>query len=66
MGRERTLPWRVGRKLGRTIYAMGDQDDEGDGVLIGVMDTAELAREAVEAHNQRREWVLARIREGVA
>lgn len=67
MGRERTLPWRVGRKVGRTIYAIGDQDGpEGDGVLIGVMDTAELAREAVEAHNQRREWVLARIREGVA
>lgn len=36
--------WRVGRKVGRTIY-------RGD-TLIGVMDTPELAREAVEARTR--------------
>lgn len=35
--------WRVGRKVGRTVY----QDDE----LIGVMDTAELAEKVVRAVN---------------
>jgi hypothetical protein len=45
------LPWRCGRKVGRTIYAqLGDMPDEGD-PLIGVMDTRELAGEAVLAHN---------------
>ena len=42
-------PWRVGRKVQRTIY---DADD----VLIGLMDTPELARRVVEAVNaQERE-----------
>lgn len=45
-------PWRTGRKVGRTIYARvgplaGDRD-----VLIGMMDTPELAREVVNAHNR--------------
>lgn len=34
------LPWRTGRKVGRTIY---DADDE----LIGVMDTTALAYHVV-------------------
>jgi hypothetical protein len=38
------LPWRVGRKVGRTIYDAND-------VLIGTMDTPELARIVVEAVN---------------
>ena len=37
--------WRVGRKVGRTIY-------DGD-TLIGVMDTPELAARVVEAVNRR-------------
>lgn len=56
------VPWRVGTKQGRTIYAVIDgrenPDPEGcddtsklTDVLIGVMDTAELAEEAVSAHN---------------
>lgn len=46
-----TLPWRVGRKLGRTIYQMvGDQPSDDD-VCIGMMDTAELARWVVNAVN---------------
>jgi len=37
-------PWRVGRKVGRTIY---DADDN----LIGMMDTRELAAEVVRCVN---------------
>jgi hypothetical protein len=45
--------WRVGRKVGRTIYQQtGDDPADGD-LLIGVMATRELARTAVDAHNQR-------------
>lgn len=47
-------PWRVGRHVGRTVYAMGgDGPSRDDDVLIGVMDTRELAAEAVAAHNAR-------------
>jgi hypothetical protein len=43
--------WRVGQKVGRTIYAQpGEESSEWD-ELIGIMDTPELARAAVEAHN---------------
>lgn len=38
------FPWRVGTKVGRTIYDVND-------VLIGVMDTPELATRVVEAVN---------------
>lgn len=53
------VPWRVGRKVGRTIYALlGDELSDAD-VLIGVMDTPELAKEAVDAHNlQLKAWRL--------
>jgi hypothetical protein len=38
---------RQGRKVGRTIYAqLGDQPSDDD-PLVGVMDTAELARQVV-------------------
>lgn len=44
------LPWRVGTKVGRTIYAVTDLDL--DGHLIGVMDTPDLAARAVADHNR--------------
>lgn len=57
------VPWRVGGSVGRTIYAVLDggghehaRDD--DAVMVGVMDTEQLARGAALAHN---EW-LARHR----
>jgi len=37
--------WRTGRKVGRTIYR--------DDTLVGVVDTPELARELVDAANER-------------
>lgn len=39
-----TLPWRVGSKVGRTVYGASDE-------LLGVMDTAGLAQTVVEAVN---------------
>jgi len=43
--------WRVGRKVGRTVYAqIGDEPNDND-FLIGVFDTRELATEAVLTHN---------------
>jgi hypothetical protein len=41
--------WRVGGQVGRTIYAQEKTDDKG--VLIGVMDTPELAIDACTHHN---------------
>ena len=43
--------WRVGRKVGRTIYAQMADAPRDDDPLIGVMDTPALARAAVDAHN---------------
>jgi len=46
--------WRTGRKVGRTIYAIPYPEsgtDRDEDPLIGVMDTRELAAEAVRAHN---------------
>lgn len=57
MEQPETMPWRVGRKVGRTIYT---DEGDGDGVLIGVMDTRELAAAAVEAHNVLAEVVAER------
>lgn len=45
--------WRVGRKVGRTIYTVTGDDPDGDGVLIGVMDTRELAHLAAAAPEMR-------------
>jgi len=46
--------WRVGRKVGRTVYAqVGDEPSDND-LLIGVFDTKELAQAAVDAHNKLR------------
>lgn len=47
------LPWRTGRRVGRTIYAqLGEAADDHD-PLIGVMDTRALAEAAVTAHNEQ-------------
>lgn len=43
--------WRVGRKVGRTIYAQLGEDPSYDDPLIGMMDTKVLAQIAVAAHN---------------
>lgn len=43
--------WRVGRKVGRTIYAQLGPEPSDDDPLIGVMDTRGIAQAAVEGHN---------------
>lgn len=45
------LPWRTGRKIGRTIYAQIGVEPSDNDQLIGVMDTDQIAAEAVGAHN---------------
>lgn len=51
-GQERAAGmWRVGRKVGRTIYVqVGDQPSDND-PLIGVMDTPDLAAIVVRSVN---------------
>jgi hypothetical protein len=44
-------PWRTGRRVGRNIYAQVGDDPSDDDVIIGQMDTAELAQGAVDSHN---------------
>ena len=44
----RQCDWRVGRSVGRTIYAIVAPTHD---VLIGVLDTPLLAADAVYAHN---------------
>jgi hypothetical protein len=46
-----SVPWRTGRKLGRTVYARTGGYDQDEDPVIGMLDTPELAEEAVEAHN---------------
>ncbi|HET7110202.1 MAG TPA: hypothetical protein VFI41_04980 [Gemmatimonadales bacterium] len=43
--------WRVGRRVSRNIYAMISAVATDDDILIGQMDTGQLAREAVFRHN---------------
>jgi hypothetical protein len=57
------FPWRVGRSVGRTIYAVRGPAATKEDVLIGVMDTPHLAREAVDCHNQRIGWTEPAIEE---
>jgi hypothetical protein len=39
-----TMPWRTGRKVGRTIYAQTSDEPSDHDTLIGVMDTRKLAQ----------------------
>lgn len=50
------FPWRVGRSVGRTVYAVTGPAASKADVLIGVMDTPFLAEEAVDCHNRRLGW----------
>lgn len=45
------LLWRVDRRVGRTVYAVVGQEPSDVDILIGVMDTPDLAAAAVVAHN---------------
>lgn len=45
------MRWRVGRSVGRTLYAQAGSAPGPADVLIGCLDTPELARAAAGAHN---------------
>lgn len=45
------LPWRTGRHLGRTVYAVvGDEPSDGD-PFLGIFDSADIAAAVVVQHN---------------
>lgn len=44
-------PWRVGRKVGRTIYVQEGAEPSDDDMLIGLMDSEYLAEVVVDAVN---------------
>lgn len=43
--------WRTGRKVGRTVYLQTGPEPSDSDLLIGLMDTPELARTVVDAVN---------------
>lgn len=43
--------WRVGRKLGRTLYIEGNDFDPNHDHFIGLMDTSDLAEFVVKCVN---------------
>lgn len=46
------VPWRVGRKLGRTIYAVDEgNEDRNCDFFLGIMDDAVIAVYICETHN---------------
>lgn len=45
------LLWRVGRKLGRTVYAMLGETPSEDDLLLGVFDEESVAKHIVDIHN---------------
>jgi len=47
----RDYPLRLGRKLGRTLYVGIGGDVRDDDVVIGMVDTPELAQEIMKAVN---------------
>lgn len=44
--------WRVGQSLGRTVYAQIGPEPSKTDVLLGMMDTRELAELVVFEHNR--------------
>jgi hypothetical protein len=45
------VQWRIGRHVGRTVYAQAGPEASDEDSLIGVLDTPEIAAEACKAHN---------------
>lgn len=45
------LPWRTGRKLGRTIYAMVGEEPSDDDVLLGLVEDSAIASHICAVHN---------------
>ena len=48
--------WRVGRKLGRTIYAQVGDGPSDEDTFLGLMETGRLAALVIDAVNYAREY----------
>lgn len=46
------LRWRVGRKLGRTLYAMLNEEPTDNDILLGMVDDWDVALHIVTEHNK--------------
>lgn len=46
------MRWRVGRSVGRTLYIQIGEEGSKSDILIGMMDTPELAQNVVDAVNK--------------
>ena len=55
------MRWRTGRKAGRTIYAQRMPHATDDDILIGMMDSPEIARLVVADHNSQLESASMRL-----
>lgn len=51
-GHSRVSKWRVGQKLGRTIYEQKDRYPSELDRFLGIMETPELAAHVVALHNK--------------
>jgi len=49
--RRLSLPWRVGRRVPRHMYAQLGTGADDEDVYIGTLETPELAAEACAGHN---------------
>ena len=47
------IPWRIGRKLGRTIYRQVGAAPSDEDPFLGLMESPELAADVVACHNLR-------------
>jgi hypothetical protein len=56
------LPWRQGRSQPRNVYARTGGDDWKADTMIGQLDTAEIAAEACESHNEALARRMAALR----
>lgn len=50
--------WRVGRKLGRTIYRQIGDEPGDDDEFLGIMESRALARMVVDEHNESQDVKL--------
>jgi hypothetical protein len=56
------LPWRQGRHRGRHMYAQLGPEPHDDDPDVGTLETAELAAEACESHNEALARRMAELR----
>ncbi len=58
-----SLKWRSGRSVGRTLYAIVSDKPSDHDILIGIMDTPQLARSVADDHNNAIKGILDRAKQ---